>query len=134
MMLVVDMNVLFSFFKKGSGTRKLITDTKLDLYSPVYALEELQEYSSLIMSKAGINSAVFDLYKRILFWNVTFVPGFEFKDFKDKAEAISPDSEDVQYFALALKLKCSIWSNDGELKKQNVVKIFSTSELIKAIK
>lgn len=45
---------------------------------------------------------------------------------------ISPDPNDADYFALALMLKCPIWSNDKELLKQNVVRIYSTGELIKA--
>ncbi|PIN85274.1 MAG: hypothetical protein COV47_03030 [Candidatus Diapherotrites archaeon CG11_big_fil_rev_8_21_14_0_20_37_9] len=41
---------------------------------------------------------------------------------------ISPDPKDVPYFALALKLRCPIWTNDKLLKKQKKVKIISTSE------
>lgn len=50
----------------------------------------------------------------------------EVRSFIDLAEKISPDSDDVLYFATALKLDCGIWSNDKELKKQNHVKIYST--------
>lgn len=49
-----------------------------------------------------------------------------------KARKISPDRKDVDYFALALKMKCSIWSNDKPIKnKQNEVKIYNTEELVK---
>ena len=44
MLLVVDMNILFSFFKKHSTTRKLLTNPNLELYSPKYALEELSKH------------------------------------------------------------------------------------------
>lgn len=40
---------------------------------------------------------------------------------------------DTEYFALALKLKCSVWSNDKKFKKQDKVKVYSTNELIKLI-
>jgi len=40
----------------------------------------------------------------------------EVKTFIKKAEQISPDPDDVLYFATALKLNCGIWSNDKELK------------------
>jgi len=33
------------------------------------------------------------------------------------------------YFALALKMKCPIWSNDKRLKEQKTIKIISTDEL-----
>jgi predicted nucleic acid-binding protein len=51
-----------------------------------------------------------------------------------KARRISPDPDDVQYFALALKLDASIWSNDKNLKNQNIVKVFSTDELVKILR
>lgn len=37
------------------------------------------------------------------------------------------------FFALALKLNCPIWSNENLHKKQSKVKIYSTSELIKEL-
>ena len=46
-----------------------------------------------------------------------------------EAEEISPDEKDILYFALALKLKCGIWSNDKRLKQQDQVRIYSTAEL-----
>ena len=38
MRLVVDANVLFSFFKRGSLTRKLITSPELLLFAPALSL------------------------------------------------------------------------------------------------
>jgi predicted nucleic acid-binding protein len=48
-----------------------------------------------------------------------------------KAEQISPDPDDVMYFATALKLNCSIWSNDKEMKKQKYVRVYATHDLVK---
>ncbi len=45
------------------------------------------------------------------------------------AEEISPDKDDVLYFALALRLDCAIWSNDKALKGQSVVAILNTKEV-----
>lgn len=53
---------------------------------------------------------------------IKFVPLSEYKEYLSKAKEISPDPNDVDIFALALKLNCPIWSNDKELKKQNVIK------------
>ena len=45
MRVVVDTNVLFSFFKDGSATRNLILNCPFDLVSPKFALVELKKYS-----------------------------------------------------------------------------------------
>tara|TARA_Y100000031_G_C8030098_1_gene296705 strand:+ start:157 stop:567 length:411 start_codon:yes stop_codon:yes gene_type:complete len=130
MQLVVDMNILFSFFKKHSFTRKLLTNHHLTLYAPKYAFEEFQEHLDEIKSKSNINLSVYDLYKTILSWFVEFIPVSEYKEFADKASKISPDPEDTQYFALALKYGCPIWSNDRRMKNQTEVKIYTTREIV----
>jgi predicted nucleic acid-binding protein len=53
---------------------------------------------------------------------------------KETAKKICPDPKDAFYFAAALKLNCAIWSNDKELKNQNYVKVYSTSDLVKMLK
>jgi len=45
----------------------------------------------------------------------------------------SPDPKDAQYLALAMKYGIPIWSNDKRLKRQSIVKVFSTEELIRFI-
>ena len=133
MRLVIDFNSIFSSFRKFSSTRRLLFSPSLELYSPKFALKELSKYRKVVMSKAKINIGVFGILERVIAWKVEFVPVIEFKDFLKEAERICPDPDDVEYFALALKLSCPIWSNDKALKEQPVIKVFSTSELIKEI-
>jgi len=64
---------------------------------------------------------------------IEFVPSSEFEKFVPEAEKISPDPNDTEYFALALKLKCCIWSNDKKLKNQNTVKVYSAEDLIRIL-
>ncbi|MEK6954273.1 MAG: PIN domain-containing protein [Candidatus Micrarchaeota archaeon] len=54
----------------------------------------------------------------------------EYSSLMHQAKSICPDPDDIQYFALALKLGCPIWSNDKALKEQNTVEVISTGELI----
>jgi len=62
--------------------------------------------------------------------NINIISKNYFSSFLQKAEIISPDPDDCAYFALALKLKCGIWSNDKDLKNQNIVNIYSTKDLL----
>jgi predicted nucleic acid-binding protein len=57
------------------------------------------------------------------------VPVDDFKKFWSTAEEISPDPDDVVYFAVALAHRCPIWTNDRALKNQRKVKILSTRDL-----
>ena len=47
-----------------------------------------------------------------------------------EAEAICPDRSDIPFFALAMKMRIPIWSNDKKLKEQSEVVVYSTAELL----
>jgi predicted nucleic acid-binding protein len=52
--------------------------------------------------------------------------------FKDEAIEIMReiDINDSPFIALAMLLNCPIWSNDAHFKRQNVIKSYTTKELI----
>lgn len=140
MKLVVDTNILFSFFKKESFTRKLIIDSSLELISPEVALKELQKYSKELSIKSKISKEDFDYMFSLLKEHVEFVPLYVYKsEFKASlkiAEKFSKNDveeflDDIDFFALASKERCSIWSKDTLFKKQSIITVFNTTELTK---
>jgi|LGVE01.1.fsa_nt_gb predicted nucleic acid-binding protein len=135
MRLVVDANILFSFFKKDSFTRGFIlSHPEIELFTPLYVFDELEEHKEEIKSKAKIGDIVFELSKKELREYVTIVPLDEFKNFWEEAKQISPDPDDVEYLAVALSLDCAIWSNDKDLKKKQFrVVVVTTEELTKLL-
>ncbi len=62
---------------------------------------------------------------------IEFIAKNEFQRFIPEAEKITPDPNDTEYFALALKMNCSVWSNDKNLKKQDTVRVYNTAEVLK---
>ena len=60
MILVVDTNILFSFFWKNSLIRKILTFSEEKFISPEIAFIELKKYSALIINKTlkNINLAI----------------------------------------------------------------------------
>jgi len=56
MKLVVDTNVLFSFFKKESKTRRLILNFEiLEPVTPSFCIDELSEHKELICEKSKLS-------------------------------------------------------------------------------
>lgn len=129
MLLVANANVLFSFFNAKSKAREIVLLEDVKLFSPEFLLKELEKHKEEVKGKFGLNEKQFSLTLELLKIAVEFVPLKEFKEFVEDAKKISPDKDDVQYFALALKLGIRIWSNDKVLKKQSKVTIFSTQDL-----
>ena len=140
MKFVVDTNVLFSFFKKESFTRKLIIDSSLELISPVLCLKELRKYSKEVVIKSKINKDDFDYMFLLLKKYVKFVPlklyKNEFASFLKIADKLSQNDvgeflDDIDFFALASKERCFIWSNDAMFKKQSIITVFNTTDIAK---
>ncbi|MBI2146121.1 hypothetical protein HYU22_02165 [Candidatus Woesearchaeota archaeon] len=130
MEVIVDANILFAGLIRASATTVLLFEPNLKLYTPEFVLEEFMKYSGVIQSKMKRTREEFITIMHQLHQVITVVPPEEYEKYVDEAKKISPDDKDVMYFALALKMRCGIWSNDSELKNQDKVPIYNTSELL----
>ncbi len=131
MKFVVDTNILYTFFWKDSLTHKVLLRQDLELFAPEFALEEINLHKQDILKKTKISEEKFRELKTDLAIAVVFFSIEKYKDQFNSAKTISPDLNDIDFFALALKLELPIWSNDSLLKKQNAVSVFSTLDLLK---
>ena len=131
MELVVDTNVMFSFFWKGSMVKKLLMDQDVLLFAPEFALEEINKYEKEIIRKAKITKKEFNFLREELAIAIEFIPLKDYNNYLKKSLDFSPDENDVDFFALALKLKIPLWSNDKLLKKQSIVRVLETKDVLK---
>jgi predicted nucleic acid-binding protein len=136
MLVVADANVLFAALIKDSTTRELILSDKLTLATPEFVIDEFGKHMGALSLKTSVKRGELEsIFNELLAVSeVKIISMEELNEFKEKAVKISPDPDDVPYFALALKYNCSIWSNDAKLKKQSAVRIFSTKELLEFLK
>jgi predicted nucleic acid-binding protein len=132
MKCVVDTNILFSFFKKDSLTRSILTSSN-NFISSEFALIELKKYSSVIISKTSISEKEFLKELNELKKYVKFFPKQLYKESLKLALTISSDKDDADFLALCIKMQFPLWSNDKELKKQDKVTILSTEDLIQIL-
>ncbi len=132
MKLVIDANVLFASFIKNNLTRAIMLKKPFSFYSPDYLVDEFFEHLEELADKTMISPRTLKgkVKELLRLSDIKLVEKRDFEDFLDNASKIIPDSDDVAYVALALKLNCAIWSNDKRLKEQNKVKVYSTEDLI----
>lgn len=128
--LVIDANILFAVLIKRGKTEELLFEDDLHFFAPEFLFEELDKYQELILKKTERNKTELDELLDILRKKIKTISNEETESFIGKAREISPDWNDADYFALALKLKCALWSNDKELKNQNIILVYSTQELM----
>ncbi len=130
MKIVVDTNILFSFFWEKSLTRRLILNSVIELISPEIALNELERYSREIIKKTDLTNKEFRERIKELKTIVKFINKKDYISFLNNAKKISPDKEDIDFLALCMKHSSFLWSNDAVLKNQNKIKVLSTKEVI----
>jgi len=133
--LVVDTNVLFSFFKSDSSTRKIIVGTSLTLYAPRETFTEPLKYADEICNKSGITKKEFNFIRETLFSLIKTVPQSLFLKEVNAAKSFLSDTakEDAPFVGLALYLGIPLWSNDKALKRQDKVKVLLPSDLLRLI-
>ena len=130
--LVVDANITFAAIIKESKTHEIIFDGRLHLFTTEFFFAEFKEHSKEIQKKTEKTEEEVNHLLDVLKKKIILIPLEELLPYLDEAEKISPDPDDVAYIALALKLKCAIWSQDKKLKeKQNNVQVYSTEDLVK---
>ncbi|MDO8460566.1 MAG: PIN domain-containing protein [Nanoarchaeota archaeon] len=138
MQLVVDANILFSFFRKDSLVREIIINPNLKynlkLFAPEKILVEIDKHKKEICEKARITKEEFNFPREVLEIFIKIIQNEVWQDKISEANKLLPDHlKDAPYLALALKLDCGIWSYDNALKKQSQVKIFTTKELLEEL-
>ncbi len=134
MKLVIDASIVFTAIIGKGVTKELIFSDNLDLYVPDFFFEEIKKHENRIKELSKLSSEEFnDLVNKIKS-KITPISRKEFDMFLEKANRLIDDKDDTEYIALALKLKIPIWSNDPHFKKQQEIKIFTTTELVDHLK
>lgn len=129
--LVVDANILFAALIKNSFSYSFLFSGKFHLFTPEYIFTEFEKHKEEILEKTERTTEDFFRLLEILKRRIILVPHEELVLYVEEAEKITPDPNDMVYFALALKLNCAIWSNDKKLKEQDKIKVYHTHELSK---
>lgn len=133
MLLVVDANIAISMLISKGLKHKIFFSDKIESNSPDRILFEIGKHWSELSDKSGLSEDNLELaFIAIRLQLSTFFLNSLSNWLKEGAK-ISPDPDDSEYFALALKLNCPIWSEEKLLKKQDKVKVLNTGELWKLL-
>jgi putative PIN family toxin of toxin-antitoxin system len=134
MIVILDTNIIISALIRDSATRRIIIESSLHLVYPEPAFEELLKHKDLILKKSGYTNETFDKVFNKLFEYITIIPPEIIKPTYSRASHIMKqiDPNDSIILATALAFKGSaIWSNDKDFKRQKLVRILVTEDLLK---
>ncbi len=82
------------------------------------------------MKRFSLTEMQYGLMMKFLQTVINFVEEKEYESFLPKAKRVSPDPDDIDFFALSFSLNCQLWSNDALLKNQSAMDVLSTKDLV----
>lgn len=133
---VVDANVLISILISGKSSYKLIL-TYLDLFTPDFALEEIEKYKSVIFEKSKLKPDELRQFTFHVFNQIAVVPSFAISDeaiLKATELAHDIDVKDASYLALSIQLDLVLLTRDKKLiqglKRKGFRKIMLFEDLL----
>ncbi|WP_284010826.1 PIN domain-containing protein [Haloarcula pelagica] len=115
-----------------SKTRELIVTLEPTLVTPEVVHDEIRSYEDLIVEKPGMERDRVQQFIELLFSYIETVPASAFYQHIGEAEDKlgETDPDDVLYLACALGTEASIWSDDRDFEDQDLVPVFTTSDVI----
>ena len=133
MFLIVDTNVLFSFFHSKSNVKeyfKSLREKGVSLLVPQYMFDELLGIKSEILRGCDLREDNFSVSLALLLKLVEIIPKGEYEESIEEAKRISPHLKDAPLFALSLAVdKAPIWSREPRLKRQKSVEVLWDEEV-----
>ena len=132
MYLVVDANIFFAALIKRGVSLDLFFEKSLRLVAPSVLLRELEKHREEIVRKSGLSEEEISSFVILLGEKIQFFDVEEYASLLKESLEVSPDPDDVDYLALAMKLRCPLWSHDKRLAEQDAVQVWSTSDVLES--
>lgn len=130
MKLVLDNNSLFSIMNPKSASAYLFSSIRADFLAPEFIRKELFKHKEECLFKSKLSEQQFEMRQTEVEESINFIELKEYEKFLKEAKLSIPDPDDVDFLALALLTNSAIWSNDPHLKKQSLVPVFTTKDLV----
>jgi len=106
--LVIDTNIIISSMIKESGYTRTILITLTEItpsYTPEHALKEIEKHAQFLAKRKGIPLHKQEALIKVLTSNIEVVGGDFYKDKLREAKQYVKDPGDIDFAALALKLR-----------------------------
>ncbi|MBN1157686.1 hypothetical protein JXA85_08770 [Candidatus Woesearchaeota archaeon] len=130
MKIVLNTNIYFSLMKPDSSASHLFSFLNTEFIAPTQLKSELNRHKEECLLKSGLSRQEFDMRMDAIEAKINFHEVSKYRKFLQRAIKELFDPEDSPFVALALSIGALVWSNDPHLKKQKLVEVFSTKELI----
>lgn len=131
--LVVDANPIISALLGGTALRIFWSSVFKELVTTEFTVHEVLSYLPLLAEKVSVPEEILRLTVELLPLTICGKAFYQGRLAEAEKRIGGRDPKDVDLLALALKLRCPIWSNDRDFEGTGVT-LFSTADLLKQIR
>jgi predicted nucleic acid-binding protein len=121
---------LIAALLRDGVTRRIIKRLPASLITVEQALRTVVSYREELSRRANVDADAFDIILGSLMLSFDVIPQIEYNAWLPTARRLMGDPEDVPFLALALAKGAPIWTDDRHFRRQNVVRVISTAELV----
>ncbi len=133
MRLIVNTNRIIAALVKDSYSRRIILSSPLECITISLSAQEIEKHRTEITEKSRLTDGEIDYllaqFRKKLIHLEDWVIQKYMLEAKTIMEQIDPD--DTPFIAAALAAEAAIWSDDKHFTRQNVVKVWTTKELVR---
>jgi predicted nucleic acid-binding protein len=130
MKLIIGGTAIFELLKKESLAAKVFFNKNIQLYAPEVLIKDIENYTEIIKTKTGRSAFEFEKFMSLLRKRIRKVRLQNFKHYISSAQQITTHEDEQIYFALAMHLKCPVWTNDLQMKGQRHILAYTTQEVL----
>ena len=125
----VDANPIISALI-GGVSREVFFDHRFKFITTEFTLREVEKYLPMISKKSGVDMKRVSLAKSLL--PITTYPETFYKQNIQEADKLIGhiDKKDVDILALALSIKCPLWSDDKDFEAVEGITLLKTKDLL----
>ena len=133
MRLVVDTNIFIAAILKNGACRHILLDNKHEFVCIQQSTHEIENHIQELSKKSKLAPPKLRLIFSRLIKHTYKIQPKDFEQYYDSAYELMQhhDPDDAMFVAAALATNATIWSDDKHLKKQSLVKVYTTKELLK---
>src|SRR3989344_3132710 len=99
MVIIIDANKLFSIIITRSATLDLFFNSKLEIVSPDFVIDEITDHLDEIILKSKLSKEEIFSFIVLVSYKIRFFRAGEYKEFLNRAQRITKDADDVDYLA-----------------------------------
>lgn len=132
---MVDANAIIAALLRDGAAREILRRYGARWLTVEESVGSVRKHEKDLLRRFRADNDTFELFVHYVFEEIEVVPQWSYVSFLPAAQRVigTIDNDDAPYVALALARGAVIWSDDAHFRRQDTVKVVTTTQLIETL-